>query len=61
MPRPTSKAQLLQVMQERHTALEKFLESLTPDQITRVSKTTRWSMPLTFFSIPLILHSTFLL
>ncbi len=31
-------------MQHEHEALEKSLESLTPDQLTRVSQTTRWSI-----------------
>ena len=44
MPRPTNKAQLLSVMQQRRAALEKSLESLTPDQLTRVSQTTAWSI-----------------
>ncbi|NTU62613.1 MAG: ClbS/DfsB family four-helix bundle protein [Chloroflexi bacterium] len=44
MPRPTSKAQLLSVMQQEHDALEESLESLTPDQLTHVSKTAKWSI-----------------
>jgi hypothetical protein len=31
-------------MQQAHEALEKSLESLTPDQLTHVSKTTKWSI-----------------
>jgi hypothetical protein len=31
-------------MQQEHEALEKFLESLTPDQLTHVSKTTKRSI-----------------
>jgi hypothetical protein len=44
MPRPTNKAQLLSAMQQEHAALDKSLESLTPDQLTHVSKTTKWSI-----------------
>jgi hypothetical protein len=31
-------------MQQEHAALDKALESLTPDQLTRVSQTTKWSI-----------------
>src|SRR5512140_1445953 len=44
MPRPTSKEQLLSAMQKEHAVLEKSLESLTPDQLTHISKTTQWSI-----------------
>ena len=44
MPRPTNKAQLLSAMQQEHAALDQALESLTPDQLTRVSETTQWSI-----------------
>jgi len=44
MPRPTNKAQLLSATQQEHEALDKSLEFLTPDQLTRVSKTTKWSI-----------------
>lgn len=44
MPRPTNKEQLLSAMQSQHEALEKSLESLTPDQLTHTSRTTQWSI-----------------
>ncbi len=44
MPRPTNKAQLLSAMQQEHDTLDKALESLTPDQLTHVSKATAWSI-----------------
>ena len=37
MPRPTSKTQLLNVMQKEHDALEKLIETLTVKQKNRIS------------------------
>jgi hypothetical protein len=44
MPRPTHKAQLLEAMQTEHTALDKVLADLTPEQMTAVSAATPWSI-----------------
>lgn len=44
MPRPTNKAQLLEVMQSEHDALDTMLAALTPEQMTSVSVTTQWSI-----------------
>jgi hypothetical protein len=44
MPRPTNKAQLLSAVQQEHEALAKYLETLTPDQLTHVSKITSCSI-----------------
>lgn len=44
MPRPTSKNQLLTEMQKEHDALETFLNTLTPAQMTRPSVTLQRSV-----------------
>jgi hypothetical protein len=44
MPRPTTKAQLLEAMQSEHAALDKVLAALTPEQMTSVSHATQWSI-----------------
>jgi hypothetical protein len=44
MPRPTCKRQLLSAMQTEHEALEKELTALTKEQISAVSRTTKWSV-----------------
>lgn len=44
MPRPTTKQQLLAAMQSEHEALEQALAGLTPEQLTRVSRATGWSI-----------------
>ncbi len=44
MPRPTSKQQLLTAMQSEHEALDQALTTLTPEQMTAVSPTTKWSI-----------------
>lgn len=44
MPRPKSKPQLLAAMQTERAALEQALAPLTPEQLTRVSRTTRCSI-----------------
>ncbi len=44
MPRPTTKAQLLEAMQAEHAALDKVLAALTPEQMTTFSPATNWSI-----------------
>jgi len=44
MPRPTNKKQLLTAMQSEHEALEKALETLTPEAMTATSRVTKWSI-----------------
>lgn len=44
MPRPTNKAQLLSAIQHEHETLDKFLVTLTPDQLTHTSKITSCSI-----------------
>ncbi len=44
MPRPTTKKQLLSAMQTEHDALEKILADLTEEQISAVSRATKWSV-----------------
>lgn len=44
MPRPTNKAQLVAAMQTEHDALEKLLETLTPEELTRTNPTARWAI-----------------
>ena len=35
MPKPTTKEQMLEQIDKERTALEEFLSTLTPDQMTR--------------------------
>jgi hypothetical protein len=44
MPRPTTKEQLLTAMQSEHAALEAALAGLTPEEMTTVSRATRWAI-----------------
>jgi len=44
MPRPTTKNQLLTEMQKEHDALETFLNTLPPEQMTRPSVTLQRSV-----------------
>ncbi len=44
MPRPTTKEQLLTAMQSEHTALEKILRPLTPEQMTHQSDVIHWAI-----------------
>lgn len=43
MPRPTSKTDLLAAIDEERGALETFLETLTPDQMTEPGLVGEWS------------------
>lgn len=44
MPRPLTKPQLLIAIQKEYTALEKFLASLTPSQLTAAPAADAWSV-----------------
>lgn len=44
MPRPSTKEQLLTEMQQERQALEAFLATLTPDEMTRPGAIAEWSV-----------------
>ncbi|MBN1219916.1 MAG: ClbS/DfsB family four-helix bundle protein [Anaerolineae bacterium] len=44
MPRPFTKAQILTASQKEHDALEQFLATLTPEQMTRSGALGDWSV-----------------
>ena len=43
MPRPQTKSQILSESQKEHEALEKFLSSLSPEQMTEPGMLGDWS------------------